>query len=458
MKKAVIVFLVMCVAFFVPYCIFYGKVHPQTQKVPETAESTVTTVTTQPETEKELFDFYTASQKISEASGKNLTYEMATGMGEETVSVLFEAAKKGKIKDADWYKLTGNTYNTLAARYGSAVDGVSVIDLGTNGKDKFSLGFTGDINFTEGSYVMPHAYKKGGVTKCIDKEFTDKMKAVDIMLINNEFTYSKRGKPLSGKQFTFRAKPESVKWLTELGVDVVSLANNHSFDYGEDSFNDTLDTLSKAGIPYVGAGRNYAEAARPVTYLINGYKVSFIAASRAEDYRLTPDAEDEKPGVQSTYDEDVSQFEAEISEVKENSDIVIVYVHWGIEGSTRLSDNEKRLAREYIDCGATAVIGAHPHILQGMEFYNGAPVVYSLGNFWFNTKSLDTCLLELTFDKDARLTMAMVPGRQENSEVKYISDAKDRRKFYDKVQNLPPDNKIVIDDNGVISAPKEEAA
>ncbi|RAZ94484.1 CapA family protein, partial [Klebsiella oxytoca] len=86
--------------------------------------------------------------------------------------------------------------------------------------------------------------------------------------VNNEFTYSNRGKPLSGKTFTFRAKPEMAANLSVLSRDIVSLANNHVYDYGEAALTDTLDTLKQYKVPYVGAGRNLAEAQEIVYFRV----------------------------------------------------------------------------------------------------------------------------------------------------------------------------------------------
>ena len=101
-------------------------------------------------------------------------------------------------------------------------------------------------------------------------------------MINNEFPYSSRGIPTEGKQFTFRARPESASILEEMGVDIVSLANNHAYDYGEDAFLDTLDTLAGIGMPYVGAGRNLEEASKPVYFIAGDIKIAIVSATQIE--------------------------------------------------------------------------------------------------------------------------------------------------------------------------------
>lgn len=101
-------------------------------------------------------------------------------------------------------------------------------------------------------------------------------------MVNNEFTYTKRGSPTPGKTFTFRADPAYASYLIDMGADLVSLANNHSYDYGEVSLTDTLDTLQSIGMPYVGAGRNLEEAVKPVSFIAGDVKIAFLSATQIE--------------------------------------------------------------------------------------------------------------------------------------------------------------------------------
>ena len=135
-----------------------------------------------------------------------------------------------------------------------------------------TLAFTGDINLDDDWYVMQYLKNSAGgkLSACIDPVLLEKMNQADLCCINNEFAISDRGEKLAGKAYTFRAKPQNISYLKEMGADLVTLANNHIYDYGKDAFNDTLDNLSKAGIDYVGAGHNKAEAIKPLVYDLNG--------------------------------------------------------------------------------------------------------------------------------------------------------------------------------------------
>lgn len=273
-----------------------------------------------------------------------------------------------------------------------------------------TLAFAGDICLADDWENMTVLRQKGGaLADCITGGLLERMKAADITYINNEFTFSGRGEPLANKYYTFRSSPSNVSLLTEMGVDIVSLANNHVYDYGPDAFSDTLDTLDGAGIAHVGAGLDIAAASEPYYFEINGMRIAFVAATRAEKYILTPEAADDRSGVLRTYDP--ARFIAAIAAADENADFVIACPHWGTENTAVLEQAQTEQARMYIDAGADAVVGSHTHCLQGIEFYKGSPIVYSLGNFWFNYEDGDTALLEMTV-ADGSLSVSLVPCLQ----------------------------------------------
>ena len=155
----------------------------------------------------------------------------------------------------------------------------------------FTLCFGGDISLDESAVTTQKLdSSKNGIYDCISPELIDIMQKAELTLLNNEFTYSTNGTPMNGKAYTFRANPKRVSVLQELGVDIVTLANNHVYDYGKQAFLDTMTTLENANIDYFGAGKNLDEAMSPVYYEIDGKTIAFVGASRAEKYKLTPQA------------------------------------------------------------------------------------------------------------------------------------------------------------------------
>lgn len=322
-----------------------------------------------------------------------------------------------------------------------------------SGEYDFRICFCGDINFDENYYPIKKLNAEGGdLTKCISPELLKIMNDADIMVANNEFTYTKRGTPLAGKAWTFRADPARVSLLKEMGVDVALLANNHAYDYGEDSLLDTMQTLKDAGIRYFGAGNNLAEAKAPLYVTVEDKTVAFVAASRAEKNFKTPQATEDMPGILLCYEP--ALFVESIKEARQHADYVIAVVHWGTEYSNDLEQVQIDTAKLYIDAGADAVIGAHSHCPQPIDFYNGKPIVYSLSNFWFNDTPVDSMLIELHFHgndskNEHQMDLIYTAATQHNVYTEYCYGA-DREKvvgFMEKISG----NRIKIDNNGLVS-------
>ena len=167
----------------------------------------------------------------------------------------------------------------------------------------FTLCFAGDINLDENwDTTLFLEEQPEGIYDCISAELVEAMQAADVMCLNNEFTYSTGGSPLPGKAYTFRADPEQVEVLRQLGVDVVTLANNHVYDYGKEALLDTFAVLEQAGVPYFGAGRTLEDAMAPLYLEVEGKTIALVAASRAEKNKMTPQATDTEPGILRCYD------------------------------------------------------------------------------------------------------------------------------------------------------------
>ncbi|GAB4546779.1 MAG: CapA family protein [Anaerolineae bacterium] len=228
----------------------------------------------------------------------------------------------------------------------------------------------------------------------------------DVTVGNLECVISDKGEPLRRKQFTFRAEPFMLEGLQWAGFDVLSLANNHSMDYGAEAMLDMRQRLDAAHIMPVGAGKNEAEAFAPALVTVKGVKIAFIGVVNVPksgtitfDTAITAATVDQ-PGVAwITEDADgLHKLTQSVMQAKQKADVVIVLLHSGWEFIHTPSDLQKRLSRAAIDAGAAAVIGSHPHVLQGVENYNGGVIAYSLGNFAFDMEVNLTALLELKLD------------------------------------------------------------
>lgn len=320
----------------------------------------------------------------------------------------------------------------------------------------FTMCFAGDVNLDEnwGTTQFMDS-QENGIYDCISPELVEMMQDADFMCLNNEFTYSTRGAPLPGKAYTFRALPERVEVLHQLGVDAVTLANNHVYDYGPDALMDTFAVLEEAKIPYFGAGRTLEDAMEPLYLEIDGKVVALAAASRAEKNKMTLQATETEPGILRCYDTEL--FLQVIREAKEHADFCIAFVHWGTEYSFELEQVQRDTGKAYLDAGADVVIGAHSHCLQGMEYYNGKPIIYSLGNYWFNEKTLDTMLLQLHFsgtETETDLTVQVIPAVQAGYRTTYAGEPAEQRRIYDFLEEISVNVKI-SDEGGVTEAEQD---
>lgn len=242
-------------------------------------------------------------------------------------------------------------------------------------------------------------------------------------MLNNEFTYTDRGEPTPEKQFTFRAKPENAKMLHELGVDIVSLANNHAYDYGEISLLDSLDTLEGIDMPYVGAGRNLEEASKTVYFYAGNQKIAYISGTQIER-SLPPDTKGATESTAGVFRCNTEQeIFGKVTEAKENSDFVVVYIHWGTEKTDQLDWLQPETAKLLAEAGADLIIGDHPHVLQGIANVGGVPTIYSVGNYWFNSSTLDTCLVKVTLKDGGMQSFQFLPARQSNCYTELLAGA-----------------------------------
>lgn len=326
-----------------------------------------------------------------------------------------------------------------------------VYQMGNTADGTITLGFTGDINLDETWQSGPMQYyknNKNGISDFINPDLIKKMKDADILFVNNEFTYSTRGDEQLEKAYTFRANPENVQILKTLGVDVVSIANNHIYDFRKDAMADTMSTLKKANIAYVGGGENLADAMKPAYFKINDKTIAYVAASTTLWYYRTPAAGKNTMGILDAFSSDCIEA---IKEAATNSDYVVVYLHWGDDYNYSANSEQISDAKKYIDAGADAVIGAHPHVLQGMDFYKGKFIAYSLGNFWFNMKDYQTGFLELVIDKTGKIEPHFTPCRQVGGKTYIENDKTTRNSIINIIENYSPNKNIEIDVNGMVS-------
>lgn len=306
--------------------------------------------------------------------------------------------------------------------------------------DSTTLLFAGDV------YLSSHVtnrYNSEGIEGVLDSCLLQRIQEADIFMLNQEFPFGTAGIPAEDKQYTFRVNPGYISVFQDMGVDVVSLANNHVLDYGQEVLKETFHTLKESHILYAGAGENLEDARALRTIKSGGKVYGFLSASRVIP-EASWNAGQTTPGVFTTYDS--SQIVEKIADAQKQCDFLTVYVHWGIERNTTPESYQKELAHAYIDAGADLVIGAHPHVLQGIESYQGKLIFYSLGNFIFNQNIEKTMLVQLKLQGE-QLQYSVVPAYAKGAKTEVYTEEEN---FYSYLQDIS--DGITIDHGRIIQS------
>lgn len=210
-----------------------------------------------------------------------------------------------------------------------------------------------------------------------------RLRVADVTLGNLECPLSTRGQALTNKQFTFRGDPRGVNGLVLAGFDLVSLANNHVRDYGGTALADTFSTLRRAHIAWAGAGADRASAWKPTIIVRRGVRIAYLAFSEIGPNSFAAGTHQSGTAFVTSS----AGVKAAIKAAHKKADYVIVSFHWGVERSYTPTARQVSDGHAAIAAGADLVLSHHPHVLQGVEFYRGKLIAYSLGNFVFSPGS-----------------------------------------------------------------------
>ena len=177
------------------------------------------------------------------------------------------------------------------------------------------------------------------------------------------------------------------------------------------------------------------EAIQPYYFIVNGYKIAFLNATRAEKLILTPEATNDTGGVFRCYDP--SLLIQQIKKVRQNSDIVITLLHWGKEDSSSLEDVQVETAKQYIEAGSDLIVGTHAHTLQGIDFYQGKAIIYNLGDFIFNHETKDTAIFQFIINNEKQFQYKIIPCQQKEKYTS-IKEGNEKVRILDKLRTLSP--------------------
>lgn len=372
--------------------------------------------------------------------------------GEDVILDVAYAFYEGDVKEDILYQKTGSSMHVLWLEYCQKMqyatyylDHVHWMESASD--EVVTMDFTGDINLADEWHTMQAlVQRENGIYDCIAPEIVEELQRVDLSVINNEFVFTDGGDRQWDKAYTFGAQTEHVAMLEVFGADLANLANNHTYDYRESGLMDTISTLQNAGIETMGAGANLEEAKVIQYYVANGRKIAIVSATEIERYsNYTKEATETEAGVLKMLNPAI--FYEVIQEADKNSDYVIVNAHWGVEGTYIYNSVQQTYAQGLVEAGADAVLGGHPHRLQGIEFIEGVPVVYSMGNFWFSTGTLYTEIVQLQIDNNGELAVRIIPCLQQNLTTRMLTE-EEQDAFYKFMADISYG--IVIDKDGFV--------
>jgi poly-gamma-glutamate synthesis protein (capsule biosynthesis protein) len=296
---------------------------------------------------------------------------------------------------------------------GPAEPGVGADDaVATPGPGEITLAFAGDVHFEAHlRRLLPRQGALGPIARTL--------RDADVTMLNLESPITDRGmrdpKELEapGNRYHFRTSPRALDVLADAGVDVVSVANNHAGDYGDVGLADTLAAGRDSDVAMVGAGRDVGEAFNPHRVSVDEVDVAFLAADAvfregtSDVWAAGPD----NAGLAAAREAAPAALLDAVEAAAARDDVVVVYLHWGLEHQACPSQRQRLLARNLAQAGADVVVGSHAHVLGGSGWSGDTYVSYGLGNFvWYHDRQPDTGVLTLTVGADGVVDEAWTPA------------------------------------------------
>lgn len=311
----------------------------------------------------------------------------------------------------------------------------------------YRIGFAEEINLFFGG----DTYLSGNVLSSLKVEDYDQvlgsvmpLKQANVLMVNLESPVTNENNK-TYKKYNFKMSGEMLKLIKTNGINIVSLANNHIYDYSSQGLEDTLAALDQEGILHVGAGKDLKEARKPVILEFGNKKIGFLSCY-SNGYRA---AGVNKSGVCPRFENIILE---DIKKLKPQVAYLIVNIHWGKENKLIPEDWQIDLAHKMVDSGANVIIGHHSHTIQGVEDYEGCIIAYSLGNFVFfpgSKVSEEVVLLHLTLADDGTVTREFIPlmaTRSKNLQVYELPGEKGKiflREIADRTDALKQKRKAI---------------
>ncbi len=323
----------------------------------------------------------------------------------------------------------------LVEQHKRAIGGLPAVDdlaarMRAGDDDVFEMVAVGDMSLARGVNVDLYTGRSESPLRFV----APLIGRAQVAFGNLESPLTKRAKraPTKGPRggsIYLKGNPDYAFILTEAGFDVLSLANNHVMDYGEQGLSDTIYYLDQEEIKHAGAGPDLGAALAPADVDLDGFVVRFLAFNGVEPREYAAG-----PGKAGTAPLDEATVTSAIARAKTGANLVVVSLHWGGESMAYPSSEQKRLAHRFVDAGADVILGHHPHVIQSVETYEGAVIAYSLGNFLFDSRFPErrySTLLAIEVSRSRGiLGFRLIPIYIEGTEPA-VSDEKDVMEFLD---------------------------
>lgn len=314
-------------------------------------------------------------------------------------------------KPATWHVVARQTHATVGGTSTTTLANEVAQELTRQIADRnWSLKAIGDIIIGRSVYTKIRQYDALHPFA----QFATSLAGADLTVADLENAFSDRHAVIANDGMTFVSPASAAAGLAQSGIDVVNLANNHSYNGGAEGLLDTMQTLDRLGVKYTGAGPTSSAARQPVIVTVKQTRVAILGYSSITGSTA---ASSDTPGMNYVgmapwgvlNDTELTAMTNDIHEAKSKADVVLVYYHWGTEYTHDANADQREVAHRAIDAGADVILGTHPHWVQGVEWYNNRLITYNLGNFIFDqewsAQTKQGALLNLVFD-GSRLTTA----------------------------------------------------
>ncbi len=363
--------------------------------------------------------------------------------------------KKGEYSDEMWQELFGATLRVLDYLAHEGQEGYSDCSVINADSSDCTLAFIGDVVLDDVWRWSPLTVHKNNredlMASAFSSDVISEMKNADILMANHSFAYRNSGtrNPLQARNHHYGSDKSNVSVLTEMGIDIVNIANYHTNDYQISAFGETLEVLKNAGIAYTGGGTDKADASSPRYFIAGGMKLAYVSMAEAATAASAPEVGDTASGV--LYSTNTKLCAGILDTAAKNADYVIAYVDFSsfVSGDANSSEEQSRIARELIDRGADAVIGSSSTTLQEIEYYEGCPIVYGLGSFWQETDRHNTVIFKIVFE-DQIPQFYCVPCVQSNALTVSAQTPEAATEIFEIITN-PSMGKISIAEDGLVS-------